>query len=242
MVVMDELSAEFAKERTLLKEDVSSLIQEAIKPLQSAMDSLQSTIKFFQGRLTSVESVAGDNFERLTLAESTFKTLQNHNHPLLDQINDLENHLQRANLRILNIPEGSEVGKDPVKIMSGVLLQVTGLNVFPAPSELERTHRTPPSRSSTFLVCFSRFQQKEAASHWARNHNLKYQGTTIRVYQDLSAERAAFNGVKQALYWRNVRLHLLYPARLLMLCEDDVFIFDSTDETQRFFDQRLGKE
>ena len=32
-VGMEQLSAEFAKQRTSLKEDVSSLIQEAIKPL-----------------------------------------------------------------------------------------------------------------------------------------------------------------------------------------------------------------
>ena len=73
VVDMDQLSVEFAKQRTSLKEDVSSLIQEAIKPLQTAMDNLQSTMKSFQGRLTSVESVAGDNFERVTGVESTIK-------------------------------------------------------------------------------------------------------------------------------------------------------------------------
>ena len=66
MVGMNQLSAEFAKQRTSLKEDVSSLILEATKPLQSSQDSLQSTVKSLQGRLASVESVAGDNFERLT--------------------------------------------------------------------------------------------------------------------------------------------------------------------------------
>lgn len=252
VVGMDQLSAEFAKQRTSLKEDVSSLIQEAVKPLQTAMDTLQSTMKSFQGRLTSVESVAGDNFERLTVAESTIKTLQNHNQSLLDRIDDLENRSRRANLRILNIPEGSEDGKDPVKFMSEALMQAMGPEVFAAPPELERAHRTPTSRSGrrssprTFLVCFSRFQQKEAALRWARNHELTYQGTTIRVYQDVSAmlakKRAAFNGVKQALYRRSVKFHLLYPARLRVMYEEDVFTFDSPDEAQKFLDQKFGKE
>lgn len=252
VVAMDQLSAEFAKQRTSLKEDVSYLIQEAIKPLQTSMDSLQSAMNSFQGRLTSVESVAGDNFERLTVAESTIKALQNHNQSLLDRIDDLENRSRRSNLRILNIPEGGEDGKDPVKFMSEVLMQAMGPDVFPAPPELERAHRTPTSRSGrrssprTFLVCFSRFQQKEAALRWARNHELNYQGTTIRVYQDVSAalakKRAAFNGVKQALYRRNVRFHLLYPARLRVMCEEDVLTFDSPDEAQKFLDQKFGKE
>lgn len=172
---------------------VSTLIQEAIKPMQDSLDSLQATVTSFQKRLTSVESVAGDNFERLTVAESTMKTLQRQNQLLLDHCDDLENRSRRFNLRILNIPEGSEDGKDPLKFISDVLMEMMGPDVFPAPPELERAHSTPASRTSqrptsrTFLVCFSKFQQKEAALRWARNHELKYQGATIRVYQDISA-------------------------------------------------------
>lgn len=50
------------------------------------------------------------------------------------------------------------------------------------------------------LVCFSRFQQKEAVLHWARNDKLKYQGTVIRISQYLSTaiakKRASYNGIK----------------------------------------------
>lgn len=250
VVAMDQLSAEFAKQRTSLKEDVSTLIQDAIRPIQASLDSLQITVTSFQSRLAAVESVAGDNFERLTAAESTIKTLRSQTQSLLDRCDDLENRSRRSNLRILNIPEGSEDGKDPLKFMSDVLMEVMGPDVFSTPPELERAHRTPTFRAGqrssprTFLVCFSRFQQKEAALRWARNHELKYQGATIRVYQDVSTtlakKRAAFNGVKQALYQKNVRFHLLYPARLRVMCGDDVFTFDSPDEAQKFHDRRFG--
>ncbi len=252
VLAMDQLSAEFAKQRAALKTDVSTLIQDAIKPIQDSLDSLQTTMTSFQKRLTSVESVAGDNFERLTVAESAIKTLQSQNQSLLDRCDDLENRSRRSNLRILNIPEGSEDGKDPVKFISDVLMEVMGPDVFSTSPELERAHRTPTSRAGqkstprTFLVCFSRFQQKEAALRWARNHELKYQGATIRVYQDVSTtlakKRAAFNHIKQALYQKNVRFHQLYPARLRVMCEDGVFTFDSPDEAQKFFDRRFGKE
>ena len=107
-----------------------------------------------------MESVAGDNFERLTTAESAIKTLQSQNQ---------ENHSRRSNLSIVNIPEGSEDGKDPIDFMFGVLMEAMGLDVFPTPPELERAHQALTSRTSqssspcTFLVRFSRFQQKEAA-------------------------------------------------------------------------------
>lgn len=147
VVAVDHLSAEFAKQRTTLKEDVSTLIQDAIKPIQDSLDSLQSTVTSFQKRLASVESVAGDNFERLTVAESAIKTLQSQNQLLLDRCDDLENRSRRSNLRILNIPEGSEDGKDPVKFMSDVLMETMGPDVFSTPPELERAHRTPTSRA-----------------------------------------------------------------------------------------------
>lgn len=220
--------------------------------MQDSLDSLQSTGTSFQKRLASVESVAGDNFERLTVAESAINKLQSQNQSLQDRCDDLETRSRRSNLRILNIPEGSEDGKDPVKFMSEVLMEVMGPEVFSAPPELERAHRSPTSRANrgsspcTFLVCFSRFQQKEAALRWARNHELKFQGATIRIYPDVSAalakKRAAFNGIKQALYQRNIRFRLLYPARLRVTHGDDVFTFDSPDEAQKFLDQRSGKD
>lgn len=83
VVAMDQLSA---KQRTSLKEDVSTLIQDAIRPIQASLDSLQTTVTSSQSGLTSVESVAGDKFERLTAAESTIKTLQSQTQSLLDRV------------------------------------------------------------------------------------------------------------------------------------------------------------
>ncbi|KAI4877073.1 hypothetical protein NFI96_002395 [Prochilodus magdalenae] len=251
LATADQLSTEFAKQRSSLKEDLFSLIQEAVKPLQVSTEPLQATVTAFQTRLTSVESVAGDNFERLTAAESTVELLRVQNQSLLDRLEDLENRSPRCNLRIWNIPEGSERGKDPLKFMAELLMQMLGPDVFPAPPELERAHRSPSSRTSQnnsprpFLVCFSKFQHKEAIIRWARNHELKHQGATVRIYQDFSTaltkKRAAFNGIEPALYQKNLRFHLLYPARLRMFLGDDIHVFSSHDEAQRFLDQRSCK-
>ena len=58
----------------------------------------------------------------------------------MTRLDDLENRSRRANLRILHIPEGSEDGKDPVKFMSELLMQVMGPDVFTAPP----TGESPP--------------------------------------------------------------------------------------------------
>ncbi|KAI3374301.1 hypothetical protein L3Q82_006141 [Scortum barcoo] len=65
-----------------------------------------------------------------------------------------------------------------------------GPDVLSTPPELERAHRTPSSRAGqrssprTFLVCFYRSQQKETVLRWARNHELKYQGSAYRECMD----------------------------------------------------------
>ena len=154
VISKDQLAAEFAKQRTTLRDDVSLLIQESTKPLQASLDSLQTTVNTFQQhqRLTSVESVFDDNFERVCAAESTIKMLQTQNQSLLTRIDDLENQSRRANLRMLHIPEGSEDGKDPVKFMSELLTQVMGPDVFTSPTELERAHRSRTFRSGNARI------------------------------------------------------------------------------------------
>ena len=199
-LAVGQLSAEFAKQRTSLWDDVSLFMREVIKPLQDSLDSLQSTVNSFQSRLTFVELVAGNNFERLTAVVSIVKALQKQNQLLLDRLE--------------------------------VLMQMMGPNVFPKPPNLERAHRTPSPRFGqrtsprTFLVCFSRFQQKDAALLWARNHDLQYQLAALRIYQDISTtlakKRASFNGVKQALYHKNAGFHMLYLALLRVTHRNEV--------------------
>ena len=77
-ISMSQLVAELSKQRAGLKDDLSELIQESLKPLQTTMDVLQETVSAFQTRLTATEDLAGDNFERLTSVETTIKSLQIH--------------------------------------------------------------------------------------------------------------------------------------------------------------------
>lgn len=140
-ITMTQLVDELAKQRASLKEDISTLIQESLVPLQTSMNALKETVDTFQQRLTAAESLAGDNFDKLFAAESAVKTLKTQNATLLDRIEDLENRSRRTNLRIINVPEDSEGTEDTVNFMSSMLMEITGNAVFVSAPILERAHR-----------------------------------------------------------------------------------------------------
>lgn len=239
------LVSELEKQRASLLKDMSTLIQ----PVQSSVDALRATVNEFNGRLAATESLAGDNFERITGTEKLVKTLEAQNKSLQDRLDDLENRARRVNLRIINVPEGSEKGRDPIEFISDLLVENLGAGVFPKPPELERAHRSlaprpgPGGRPRPFVICFHRFQEREKVLRWARQNELKYQDTTLRVYPDVSAitakKRAAFNRIKQALYQKGVKFRLLFPARLQVTHEEETFTFESPEAAQAFYNERV---
>lgn len=246
---MSTLTLELEKQREYLKEDMSALIKSSLAPIQLSIESFQETVDTFGKRLTSVETTAGENFEALAKAETDIAALKATNEALLDRLDDLENRSRRANLRIINVPEDSEIGKDMIKFTSDLLKDVMGDQVFEKPPELERAHRAlaPKPRDGRpprpIIVCFHRFQEKERALRWARQHELQYQGTTLRFYPDLSAalskKRAAFKNIKTMLYQKGIRFRFLYPARLRLTHDGETFTFESASEAENFFKQRI---
>ncbi|KAF7645266.1 hypothetical protein LDENG_00207290 [Lucifuga dentata] len=94
------------------------------------------------------------------------------------------------------------------------------------------------------MVCFHRFQEKERALQWARQHEIKYKGHNLRIYSDISAtlakKRAAFKNIKQLLYRRGLKFQLLHPARLQVLFEEETFVFGTPEEAQQFYNQRVN--
>lgn len=144
----------------------------------------------------------------------------------------------------MNVPENSEKGQSTIKFVSEMLMEVMVPDVFEKPPELERAHRSlgpkpqegrPPP---PLVVCFHKFQEKEKALRWARQHETKYKNTTLRIYPDISADLArkhsAFKNVKQLLYQTDVRFQLLHPARLRVRFEDETLLFNTPDEAQQF--------
>ncbi|RXN34987.1 putative transposase element L1Md-A101/L1Md-A102/L1Md-A2 [Labeo rohita] len=190
--------------------------------MQALVDTLHDTVNSFQSRLTSTEVIVGENFERLVAAESTINSLKAQNSLLMERLDDLENRSCRSNLRILNVPEGSESGNDPTVFDSEMLAEVMP-EVFTSPPPLERAHRS--------------LGPKPAAGNPASAFVM------LRVYPDLSnvlaKKRAAFNPAKQALYKEGIWFRLLYPARLKVTFKEDSFIFETPDDANDFYEKQV---
>lgn len=135
------LAAEMGKQCENLREDMAALIQSSLAPIQSLITTFQETVDTLGQRVTSVETTAVENFEALSKAEKAISDLQTLNATLLDRINDLENRSRRANLRIINVPEGSETRGDMVAFVSALLNETMGSRVFAKSPELDRAHR-----------------------------------------------------------------------------------------------------
>lgn len=57
-------------------EDMASLNQDSVKPLQASLDTLRETVSLFQHWLASTEVMVRENFERLVAAEATIKSFE----------------------------------------------------------------------------------------------------------------------------------------------------------------------
>ena len=228
---------------------MATLMQTTPQSLKASVDALRGDVNSFNKRLTKTETRVGENFERITSTEATVKSLESQNKHLLDRVEDLENRSRRSNLRIVNIPEGSETGKEPKQFIADFLMEALG-EVFTSPPPIDRAHRTGPlpergsPKPRPFIVCFHNFSGKEKTLRWAMKHKLKHRNVTVRLYQDMSANlaknRATFNGIKQDLYKKGIRFGLLYPARLRVTFDGESFYFDTPEEARAFYERRVA--
>lgn len=251
-ITMNQLVAELDKQRASLKGDLSTLIQESVATLHSSVKELTETVNGVQDRLEATESLAGDNFAALNTLEKRIQALEKQNKLLLDRVDDLENRSRRNNLRILNVPEGSEKGQSTIQFVSQMLMEVIGEGTLDKPPELERAHRSlgekPPAGQPPrpFVVCFNRFQEKETILRWARAHKPEFNGSELRFFPDMSAnvakKRAAFKGVKQLLWEKKIRFHLRYPALLRVHLNDETLDFATPKEAQEFYDTQIATQ
>lgn len=246
------LTAEMEKQRENLKEDMATLIQASLAPIQSSIASFREMVDTLGQRVTSVEITAGENFEALSRVEKAVSELQAVNATLVDHIDDLENRSRRANLRIINVPEGSEPNGDMVTFVSTLLKDMMGNQVFATLPELDRAHRAlmqkpkdgQPPRA--IIVAFHKYQDREKALRWARQNVMQYKGHALRLYPDLSAnlskKRAAYKNVKSALYQKGIQFRLLYPARLRVSYGGDTLMFETPSEAEAFYTRSIERK
>ena len=114
--------------------------------------------------------------------------------------------------------------------------------------ELDRAHRSlrpkPRQGARPVIVRFHRYIDKERVLHWAKEHrDISYRGHSIKFYEDFSAavakRRAAFNQVKSLLFKRGMRFGMIYPARLRVTFNGVNHVFDSPEQAELFYRERI---
>ncbi|KAJ7997131.1 hypothetical protein DPEC_G00225780 [Dallia pectoralis] len=246
------LAAEMEKQRKNLKEDMATLICASLAPIQSSITSFREMVDTLGQRVTSVEVTAGENFETLSKMEKALSELHAVNATLVDRIDDLENRSRRANLCIINVPEGSEPNDDMLTFISMLLKDMMGNQVFATPPELDRAHRALKQKPKdgwpprAIIVAFHKYQNREKALRWARQNEMRYKGHALRLYPDLSAnlskKRAAYKNIKSALYQKGIQFRLLYPARLRVSYGGDTLLFETPPEAETFYTLNIERK
>lgn len=97
---------------------------------------------------------------------------------------------------------------------------IKGPDVFAKPLEIDSAHRsTGPipgqgvsARPRGFTLCFCWFQENERTLRWARQRDLKYRNTILRVYPDMTAALAKKDGLFQRYHANALQERNMVPS------------------------------
>lgn len=157
---------------------------------------------------------------------------------LANQCDDLQNRLRRNNLRVYQIPEGSEK-EDMIGFVKRLIITV--LNFPYEDIHIERAHRAlgvrPPDTEppSSIIIRFMDYTVKEAVLRhaWAQKQ-VVFQGKNMYFDQNYTPEvqrkRARIRGVMKQLKEKGVQARCRYPAQIRINLESGIKAFPSLIE------------
>lgn len=234
---------------TTIRGEISALKSELVSELRASISEVKSVIATHTTQIADIETSLTDADKRLLVLEHKCSQLEASNSSLRLKLDDLENRGRRKNLRVIGIPEDSEKGR-PSEFMSTFFEAVFGAGKLSRAPVIERAHRSlapkpqPNQRPRPMIVRFHHFPIKEEILRHSRSQTqLRYKGSPIRIYPDLSADlarqRGEFGGVKTQLFKAGVKFRHLYPNRLIINFQGAQREFASPAEANRFFNERI---
>lgn len=154
-------------------------------------------------------------------------------------MNDMENRMQRRNVRIVGLPERSE-GPDPVAFLEKWLKDTFGQESFSPFLAIERAHMVPSrppqpgSSSRSLLVKMLYYKDRMSILQKARETgNILYNGTRVYIYPDflpdLQKRRAKFGEIKHKLQQLKITYALLYLAKLRVNALEGTMYLDTPE-------------
>uniref|UniRef100_A0A087XKV9 L1 transposable element RRM domain-containing protein n=1 Tax=Poecilia formosa TaxID=48698 RepID=A0A087XKV9_POEFO len=212
--------------------------------IKISITSVEDSLSSLSNRASQLEKRAEEAEERISATEdhsSRLAAMEKAVERLLLKVDDLENRSRRKNLKIINLPEGTEATTPLVDFLQSTLPALVGLpSDFPS-LEIERAHRAlspvPPGQTPrSVLVRFLRFSQREFVLRAAlKKRDIRHDGSQLRFYPDLSSEvLRKRRGRAQARL--NKYRGFAYPARLRCLHEGQIHLFDTPESAALFLD------
>lgn len=234
---MEEMLQAIVQSNREIREDISQMrmdVKEFKGQTKDSFTRLETSVGSLSAQLTKLEKRVVNTEERITTTEETIAAhgkaigfLLQREAELVDRCEDLQNRARRHNLRLYQIPEGSE-GRDMVAFIKKLLPKVlTDLPLTADDIRIDRAHRAltqNPKINDTprsIVIKFTDYTVKEQILQQAwRQRTVKMDEKQIYFDNDYSPElqrkRARVRYVVKQLKQKNIKAKCIYPARLRM--------------------------
>lgn len=176
-----------------------------IYSLSTTIDHLTLSMESIENKLEKSTAELHDHAVKLDKQEMCIQTIENKLQDALDEIDRLENRARRHNLRVLNIPENSEVG-NMVTFLANTLSSLLQIQLQPIDIEVAHRIGKPLNLQSNkpWVVIFKlhHFQKKlDILGAAAKTKELKFrdQYITSRITSDVSNRQRTMRGEFWAL-------------------------------------------
>ncbi|KAK7896147.1 hypothetical protein WMY93_021472 [Mugilogobius chulae] len=223
------------------KEEITSQIKEVRTDLErysAEMKSLRQDVNEMRCELSEAEQRIHQLETREGETSKNMKHMQQEQAKMIEKLEYLENKSRQNNIRIYQVKEGLE-GNDVTGLIVKILKETLGI-----PTEeiiINAAHRSlaqkpPPEKTPRSLVV--RFQewrmrQRVLQAAWAKKE-IVFGGNRIYFSQDFSAktqaDRSRYGPIRKQLRDKDVKSHILFPAKLRVIMNDNVTIYKSPEE------------
>jgi len=231
--------------RDIVREEISSALEDKLKPIQDSLSKLQVTAANSACKIQDLEESANETDSRLTQLENDYKLLQSSNEKLMQKIEVFEDQNRKLNIRIYGLKEGLEQGS-PTAYVTELLTDLFGQNILGPLPTVSYAYRNGPVKGNRCITArLNSFETKRTIQRLIseRVGKLQYRDQRINIYPNLSAklreQRAEFNAVRSLLRSANMKYGLVYPAKFLITFEKVTHAFAKAEEAMDFYPTQI---
>uniref|UniRef100_A0A5F8G987 L1 transposable element RRM domain-containing protein n=1 Tax=Monodelphis domestica TaxID=13616 RepID=A0A5F8G987_MONDO len=228
-----------------MKDDLQRKSNQKEKDDQKTKDEIQSLRTRIQQLESSDFTRQQDSIKQNQKNENIEENMKH----LIHKTEDLENRSRRDNLRIIGLPEDHYKRKSLDIILQEIIKEnCPEILEQEGKVEIDRIHRSPPvlnpqlTTPRNVIAKFKNYQTKEKILQAAKKKSFRYQGTTVRITQNLAAstlkKRKAWNTIFRKARELGLQPRINYPAKLTIFLQGEVWSFNKIEELQELVKKR----